>query len=53
MYLEKIESPSDLKQLNAEERGILASEMRNALLEKISVCGGHFGPSDDCFTLCL
>lgn len=45
MYLEKIESPSDLKQLNAEERGILASEMRNALLEKISVCGGHFGPN--------
>ena len=45
MYLEKIESPSDLKQLNAEERGTLASEMRNALLEKISVCGGHFGPN--------
>lgn len=43
MYLEKINGPSDVKKLNYNELTALAQEMRNALLQKISVCGGHFG----------
>lgn len=45
MYLEKINSPSDLKNFNSEERKILADEMRAALLQKMSSHGGHFGPN--------
>lgn len=45
MLLEKINSPEDLKKLNADQRQSLAKEIRNALLEKISNYGGHFGPN--------
>lgn len=41
MYIEKINSPSDLKKLNIEECRILAKEIRNALLTKASLQGGH------------
>ena len=44
MYLEKIDSPADLKGLNAAERRELAKEMRAALLKRASIHGGHFGP---------
>ncbi len=45
MYLEKINSPSDVKTLNADERKALAQEMRDALLKRLSIHGGHFGPN--------
>ena len=45
MYIEKINSPADLKNLNAEQRKVLASEIREALVKKISICGGHSGPN--------
>ncbi len=45
MYLEKISAPSDVKQLNIEERRQLAQEMRDALLKRLSAHGGHFGPN--------
>lgn len=45
MYLEKINSPADVKKLDSEERKVLAQEMREALLHKLSVHGGHFGPN--------
>lgn len=45
MYLEKIENPSDVKKLNSAELKDLAQEMRNALLNKLSIHGGHFGPN--------
>lgn len=45
MYIEKINQPADLKKLNSEELKVLAQEMREALLHKLSVHGGHFGPN--------
>lgn len=45
MYLEKINQPSDLKSFNSDERKILAEEMRQALLKKLSIHGGHLGPN--------
>lgn len=45
MYLEQISGPSDLKKLNIEQLEVLAGEMRTALLNKLSIRGGHFGPN--------
>ena len=45
MYLEKIKEPKDLRKLNTEELNSLAGEMRNALIKKLSVHGGHCGPN--------
>lgn len=45
MYLEKINSPKDLKGMNIEELKKLAAEMRTALLNKLSKTGGHIGPN--------
>lgn len=45
MYLENINCPSDVKKLNSEERVELAKEMRAALLKRLSIHGGHFGPN--------
>lgn len=41
MYLEKINGPADLKKLNIDELPELAEEMRGALIENGSICGGH------------
>ena len=41
MYIEKINSPKDLKKLNMDECEILAEEIRKALLKKASLQGGH------------
>ena len=41
MILEHIEGPWDVKSLNAEEITVLASEIRQFLIDKISVTGGH------------
>lgn len=41
MYIEKINDPVDLKQLNIEQLIALCSEIRHALITKASVCGGH------------
>lgn len=43
--LEKIESPKDLKRLSISEMKELAEEIRSALLKKLSIHGGHFGPN--------
>ena len=43
--IEKIKSPKDLKKLNIEELNILADEIRKALIKKMSITGGHFGPN--------
>ena len=45
MYIEKINQPTDAKNLNSEQLHILADEMRQALLQKLSKHGGHFGPN--------
>ena len=44
MYLETIKSPADIKGYGAAERKALAEEMRDALLKRASMHGGHFGP---------
>lgn len=43
--LNKIESPKDLKTLSISEMKELAEEIRSALLKKLSIHGGHFGPN--------
>lgn len=44
MYLEKITSPADIKGFDAAQRRALAQEMRDAMLKRASIHGGHFGP---------
>ena len=41
MALEKIQKANDIKNLEPEELGILAQEIREFLIEKVSVTGGH------------
>lgn len=43
--LNEINSPKDLKKLSYDKLEMLASEIREVLIEKISKCGGHFGPN--------
>ncbi|MFR4997449.1 MAG: 1-deoxy-D-xylulose-5-phosphate synthase [Clostridium paraputrificum] len=45
MVLNRINEPKDLKLLNKEELGYLASEIREVLIRKVSRTGGHFGPN--------
>lgn len=45
MYIEKINGPEDVKKLNTEEMTAMAEEMRQALLKRASIHGGHFGPN--------
>ena len=39
--LEKIQKANDIKKLNQEELPVLAQEIRQFLIEKISKTGGH------------
>ena len=41
MVLEKLKKPEDIKKLNEDQLKILAQEIREFLIEKISVTGGH------------
>ena len=45
MYLEKINSPEDVKKLSIDEMKELSSEIRKALLNRLSEKGGHVGPN--------
>ena len=45
MYIENINGPADVKKLNIKQMTVLASEIRDALLTKLSCHGGHFGPN--------
>lgn len=45
MYLEKIDSPKDLKKLNLDELESLAEEIREALFNRLTKHQGHFGPN--------
>lgn len=44
MYLERINKPQDIKGFSPEQRKALAGEMRDAMLKRASIHGGHFGP---------
>ena len=41
MVLERINKPNDIKELSDDELKILTSEIREFLINKISVTGGH------------
>jgi len=43
--LERINSPADLKALSRSELPMLASEIRNVIIEVVSKNGGHLAPS--------
>jgi len=43
--LERINSPTDLKTLSRSELPMLASEIRNVIIEVVSKNGGHLAPS--------
>ena len=45
MYIEKINSPADIKALSVIELTALASEIRSGLMNRLSKRGGHFGPN--------
>ena len=45
MYIEKINGPEDVKKLSNNELTSLAAEMRQVLLKRASIHGGHFGPN--------
>lgn len=45
MYIENINGPLDVKKLTGEQLVVLADEMRQALLKRASIHGGHFGPN--------
>ncbi len=44
-YLDKIDSPSDLKKLSIDELEILCSEIRDKLIKTVSKNGGHLSPN--------
>ena len=43
--LQNINKPADVKELNNEQLNILATEIREAILNRDSVIGGHVGPN--------
>ncbi|MBQ8481173.1 MAG: 1-deoxy-D-xylulose-5-phosphate synthase [Alphaproteobacteria bacterium] len=43
--LKNINSPADVKNLNAEQLKILAADIREALFNRLTKFGGHFGPN--------
>ncbi len=45
MYLNNINSPSDIKKLAPEQLETLAAEVRETLIQKLSDHGGHIGPN--------
>ena len=45
MYLEQINGPEDVKKLSGEQLTKLAAEMRQVLLKRASIHGGHCGPN--------
>ncbi len=43
--LKKIDSPADVKKLNSAELETLAGDIREALFNRLTKIGGHFGPN--------
>ncbi|MBR1601491.1 MAG: 1-deoxy-D-xylulose-5-phosphate synthase, partial [Alphaproteobacteria bacterium] len=43
--LNKINSPKDVKKLSIDELTLLASDIRDALFNRLTKIGGHFGPN--------
>lgn len=45
MIIEKINSPKDMKGLSIDELNVLADEVREGVLNRVSIHGGHVGPN--------
>lgn len=45
MVLQRINETKDLRNLNKEEMNLLAEEMREAIMNRVSKVGGHVGPN--------
>ena len=45
MVLDKINHENDIKKLSKEELALLPQEIRDFLIEKLSVTGGHLAPN--------
>src|SRR3954467_6991611 len=43
--LARVQGPQDLRRLSAEELAVLAAEIRDFLVAKVSRTGGHLGPN--------
>ena len=43
--LDKVNSPSDLRQLGINELNDLSGEIRELIIKKVNTTGGHFGPN--------
>ena len=54
-YLNRINSPKDLRKLKlkSEEKKVLAEEIRQTLIEKVSKTGGHLASSLGCVELTI
>ncbi|MQY25193.1 1-deoxy-D-xylulose-5-phosphate synthase [Nocardia aurantia] len=44
-FLSRVETPEDLRRLTVPELGVLAEEIREFLVRKVAVTGGHLGPN--------
>ena len=53
MYIEKIKETNDIKKIEKEHLDELAQEIRDFLIEKISVTGGHLGSNLGCVELTM
>lgn len=45
MILDKVNSPKDVKALSISEMNSLANEMRELIIKKVNIIGGHMGPN--------
>ena len=43
--LEKVETPQDVKGLSLDEMKVLADEIRQLIIKKVNITGGHMGPN--------
>ncbi|MBE5854255.1 MAG: 1-deoxy-D-xylulose-5-phosphate synthase [Lachnospiraceae bacterium] len=53
MYLEQIQKENDIKKIDAAHYDELAQEIRDFLIQKISVTGGHLGANLGCVELTM
>ena len=53
MLLEKINKPNDIKNIDKDKLDDLAKEIREFLIEKISVTGGHLASNLGCVELTM
>ncbi len=45
MILDKVNMPEDLKVLSIDEMNTLSNEMRELIVKKVNITGGHMGPN--------